>query len=629
MTGGYFTGFKQELLQANNFTNLGFPIAEIEADGGLVITKEENSGGIITIQTVTAQLLYEIQGPLYYNSDVTARLNDVNLTQEGLHRVRVAGIAGLPPPPTTKGTSPSNIFASILSIQPVGITAKGGWQAEFHFFLTGLDIEEKAKMIELQTRESIGEYEKEFQTLKFTVTGSVPVNPRNQNEATVDLRIFAQSRNPDVMSAGKHKGVAPDAPSFAKWCIENCLQGYPGGTPAMDMRQAVGKPFFEYWVALFPQDLIQHEVHTFDGRVLSIFPPKATRVYPRQQDSYDTSAGFSLDCWGETIEAPLGYIAHGRSGDKSSDCNVGLFVRHDDEWDWLRSLLSISKIKELLGEEYQGGKIDRFELPNLVSTSILSQHGQELMDTRMLFIFCSKIIWIEVPIRLRAMTYWGRMWLSICEQNWYLYRKFSWIEGRYEHQLAGKVRIDSNTANLLTYCSGIRTSAVSARNLHHQKRRPNMMFDQQEKIHTVRNGRKCSSCNTHQTRPLISSPYLPPIHSQTVSNHPQILTMTSPKSYLKISLFLKKLDTITTSQFLAHWKGQHVNLALQNATFAAKTRKYNQVHITSELRKDAAVFGIPVMEYDGIAEVWVDSMKDWMEVVSDPEFVEKIAGEFC
>jgi hypothetical protein len=54
------------------------------------------------------------------------------------------------------------------------------------------------------------------------------------------------------------------------------------------------------------------------------------------------------------------------SGDKSSDCNVGLFVRNEDEWDWLRSTLSIAKIKDLLEEEYKGGQIDRFEIPNLV-----------------------------------------------------------------------------------------------------------------------------------------------------------------------------------------------------------------------------------------------------------------------
>ena len=60
-----------------------------------------------------------------------------------------------------------------------------------------------------------------------------------------------------------------------------------------------------------------------------------------------------------------------RSGDKSSDCNVGFFVRHDDEYEWLRSLLSLARIKELLAQEYKGGQIDRFELPNLKAVHFL------------------------------------------------------------------------------------------------------------------------------------------------------------------------------------------------------------------------------------------------------------------
>lgn len=269
--------------------------------------------------------------------------------------MRVAGVVGLAPPPTTK----------------IGITAKGGWQAEVHFFLTGLDILEKAELVKRQTLESMGEYRKEFKTLAFNVTGSVAENPRNQASATVDLRIFAQSKNQNIMSAGTHKGVAPDTPSFGKWCIENCLQGYPGGTPAMDLRQSVGKPFFEYWVALFPQDKINHEVHTFDGEIISIPAPTNTKTYPRQQESYDTSSPLPLDSWGPAVRAPLGHIVHGRSGDKSSDCNLGLFVRHADEWDWLRSLLSLSKLRELLAEEDTGKKIDRFEIPSLYAVHFL------------------------------------------------------------------------------------------------------------------------------------------------------------------------------------------------------------------------------------------------------------------
>jgi hypothetical protein len=355
VTGGYYTGFKKELLFANNCTNLGFPIGEIEANGEFVISKEETAGGVVNVSTVTAQLLYEIQGPLYYNSDVTARFDRIELAQEAPNRVRVTGVVGLPPPPTTK----------------IGITAKGGWQGEVHFFLTGLDIAEKVELVKRQTLQSMGEYRKQFQTLTFNVTGSVAENPKNQASATVDLRIFAQSRNPDLMSAGTHKGVAPDTPSFGKWCIENCLQGYPGGTPAMDLRQSIGKPFFEYWVALFPQDRIDHQLHTYDGKTLSILAPTNTKRYPRQQESYDTQNPLPLGSWGKTIRAPLGHVVHGRSGDKSSDCNLGLFVRHADEWDWLRSLLSIGKLRELLEEEDKGKKIDRFEIPGLNAVHFL------------------------------------------------------------------------------------------------------------------------------------------------------------------------------------------------------------------------------------------------------------------
>jgi hypothetical protein len=229
VTGGYYTGFKKELLDKDNCTNLGFPIAEIEKTGEFVITKEKEAGGIVTVSTVTSQLLYEIQGPHYYNSDVTAVIDKIKIIEDGPNRVRISGIVGLPPPPTTK----------------VGITARGGWQAEFHFFLTGLDIKEKAEWIERQTIFSMGDYRKDFHTLKFTVSGSVSEHPKNQDEATLDFRIFAQTRNADLVSAGKNTGVAPDKPSFAKWCIENCLQGYPGATPAMDMRQGIGKPYFE------------------------------------------------------------------------------------------------------------------------------------------------------------------------------------------------------------------------------------------------------------------------------------------------------------------------------------------------------------------------------------------------
>ena len=95
--------------------NLGFPIAELAGDGSCVITKEKDAGGEVSVGTVASQLLYEIQGPLYYGSDVTACLEGIVMKQIGKDRVLVTGVKGKPPPRTTK----------------VGLTAFGGYQAEF------------------------------------------------------------------------------------------------------------------------------------------------------------------------------------------------------------------------------------------------------------------------------------------------------------------------------------------------------------------------------------------------------------------------------------------------------------------------------------------------------------------
>jgi hypothetical protein len=99
--GGYYSAFK-DVLKAKKHLNVGFPIAEINEKGECFLSKEKNTGGIIDVGSVTSQLLYEIQGPLYYNSDVVAQIEGIKIEAAGVDRVRVSGVKGLPPPPTTK-----------------------------------------------------------------------------------------------------------------------------------------------------------------------------------------------------------------------------------------------------------------------------------------------------------------------------------------------------------------------------------------------------------------------------------------------------------------------------------------------------------------------------------------------
>lgn len=76
--------------------------------------------------------------------------------------------------------------------------------------------------------------------------------------------------------------------------------------------------------------------------------------------------------FGRTVSGPLGWIVHGRSGDKGSNCNLGLWVRHKDEWDWLWSLLSTSKLRDLLADEARKpSRIDRLELLNAFAVHFL------------------------------------------------------------------------------------------------------------------------------------------------------------------------------------------------------------------------------------------------------------------
>lgn len=164
--------------------------------------------------------------------------------------------------------------------------------------------------------------------------------------------------------------------SFVRWCMENFLQSCPGATIVPDQRQSAPKSIYEYWVALLPQSVIDHKACLeWSSEKIDIAPPKATQTYPRQQKSYETEGALDLstsNIFGPTTRGPLGWVVLGRSGDKASDANVGFFVRHDDEWDWLRSLLTIDKVKQLLGpKEYRGHGIDRFEMPNIRAVHFL------------------------------------------------------------------------------------------------------------------------------------------------------------------------------------------------------------------------------------------------------------------
>ncbi|KAF7315947.1 hypothetical protein MIND_00111500 [Mycena indigotica] len=344
VTGGNFTGFKK-LEKGGRWLNLGYPIAEIGANGQVIITKRKGTGGLVSVATCTSQLLYEIQGPWYFNSDVTAIIDNISFTQVAKNRVAVTGVQSAPPPPTTK----------------VGITGRGGFQAESNYYIVGLDAQTKARMFEQQARSlfadpAINSLNK-FTLLDFQLLGVPARNPATQTAATATLRVVAQAK--------EAKDLAPS--KFIRPMMDLIMGAYPGGTVHMDGRLGLPKPIHEYFVTRMDQrDMFppRRKHKHFRGnnrphRVSSPAPPRGTKKVALDVD------------FRPSIRAPLGSIVHARSGDKGSDANVGFFVEDRDQYEWLRRLLSIEKMIELLGDDYNGQHIDRFELPNILAIHFL------------------------------------------------------------------------------------------------------------------------------------------------------------------------------------------------------------------------------------------------------------------
>ena len=141
-TGGNFSGFAS-LPEGARSRPIGFPLAEIATDGSSVITKHEGTGGAVTLDTVTAQLLYEVQSTRYLGPDVTVDLTTVELAEAGPDRVAISGVRGEAPPELLK----------------VGVNELGGYRNSVELVLTGLEIEEKAAWVREQLTAALAKKE--------------------------------------------------------------------------------------------------------------------------------------------------------------------------------------------------------------------------------------------------------------------------------------------------------------------------------------------------------------------------------------------------------------------------------------------------------------------------------------
>jgi hypothetical protein len=323
-TGGNYSFFTE----IADLTHPGFPIAEIYQDGSSVITKHPGTGGAVTVDTVTAQLVYEIGGARYAGPDVTTRLDSLELAQDGPDRVRITGATGEAPPPQLK----------------VSLNTVGGFRNEMAFILTGLDIEAKAGLARRQLEAGLTTKPAE---LTWTLTRTDRPDAETEEQASAILRCTVRDPDPDVVGR-----------AFSSLAVELALASYPGFS--LTSAPGAGSVYGVFTPGYVDAAEVPHVAVLPDGTRVDIPPGTGTRAL---EDVAEPALPQPLPP-GPAREVPLGTIAAARSGDKGGNANIGVWVRTDDQWRWLAGALTVERLTQML-PECAGLPVTRSVLPKL------------------------------------------------------------------------------------------------------------------------------------------------------------------------------------------------------------------------------------------------------------------------
>lgn len=326
--GGNYAFFEE----VPSFHNVGYPIAEIERDGSFTITKHPGTGGLVSVGTVTAQLLYEISTPAYMNPDVIAHFDTSLIEQVGEHAVRVSGTRGSTPPKNHK----------------VCFNTLGPHKHTTEVLLTGLDIEKKAEIYTDQILHNLGGRD-QFDDVDIQLIRSDQENPSENEVAHAALRITFTTK--DAKKVGRLLGAK---------MVELALATIPGNTG----RGAVGfngERSIIHWPALISSQQVTEHVH-FNGKVTTVLPTQQLNfeeIYYQQ-----TPTTIAPAPTGETTTISFGRLYGTRSGDKGGNANCGVWAKTDAAYTFLHEYLTIAEFKRLLPDMAQY-EIERHDMPNL------------------------------------------------------------------------------------------------------------------------------------------------------------------------------------------------------------------------------------------------------------------------
>ena len=348
-TGGNFTDWQE----VPDFHNMGFPIAECFADGDFIISKPDNTGGLITPATVGEQIVYEIGDPrAYILPDVVCDFTQVTLSQEGDNRVRVSGARGLPPTDSYK----------------VSATYPDGHRITASFLMGGMGAPEKGQVVaDAILRKVSGLYQQlgmpPFRETSVEILGSeATYGAQGQRGDTREVVVKIAALHDDKKALGLFaREIAQAATGMAPG-----LSGLVGGRPKPVPRIRLFSTLVNKQQVPVSVDL-GGETHTVD--IPAGVPLDPARLPADPAGATQTSADLTT--------VPLIKLAWARSGDKGNHANIGVIARHADYLPFIDAALTEQAVAHYMQHvlDVETGSVERWAMPGMNAFNFLLRNA--------------------------------------------------------------------------------------------------------------------------------------------------------------------------------------------------------------------------------------------------------------
>lgn len=341
-TGGIHTDWED----VPGWENIGYPIAECRPDGSFILTKPENTGGLVTPPVVAEQVLYEVGDPASYMlPDVTADFSNITITQQGADRVFVSG---------AKGRAPSSSYK-------VSATYQDGYRAVAAISIVGPDAARKAErtaeaMIARARSQLAARGLPDFTATHIEALGAEAsyagaAKARDTREVLLRLVVRHESRQALDLFA---KEIGSIGLSFAPGTT-GIFSGRPKPTPVVRL--------FTFYV---PKTEMPVPIVTVGGERMTIAVPCGSEDHATIEPAGEVASVPDEP----TVEVPLIRLAYARSGDKGDSSNIAIIARRPEFLPLIRREVTADRMLA----HFNGiidGPAERFEAPGLNALNFL------------------------------------------------------------------------------------------------------------------------------------------------------------------------------------------------------------------------------------------------------------------